>query len=49
MSIALTTHWFQSRHYIENLTSISSEDRETSDAAYLDAIIKVFVEGLQAK
>ncbi|MBE2225476.1 MAG: TetR/AcrR family transcriptional regulator [Anaerolineae bacterium] len=47
MSIALTTHWFQSRHYIENLTGASPEDRGTSDAAYLDAIIKVFVAGLK--
>ena len=47
MSIALTTHWFQSRHYIENLTGISPGNREASDAAYLDAIIKVFVEGLK--
>ena len=48
MSIALTTHWFQSRHYIENLTGISPADREASDATYMDAIIKVFVEGLKA-
>lgn len=49
MSIALTTHWFQSRHYIENLTGIAPTDRETADAAYLEAILKVFVEGLKAK
>ncbi len=49
MSIALTTHWFQSRHYIENLTGMLPEEREAADAAYLDAILKVFVEGLQAK
>ena len=48
MSIALTTHWFQSRHVIENLTSISLEDRETADTAYLNAIIKVFLDGLLA-
>ena len=48
MSIALTTHWFQSRHYIENLMGMSPADRETADAAYLDAILKVFVEGLKA-
>ena len=48
MSIALTTHWFQSRHYIENLMSMSADDRDTADAAYLDAILKVFVEGLKA-
>jgi TetR/AcrR family transcriptional regulator len=49
MSIAITTHWFQSRHYIENLTGMSPADRDAADAAYLDAILKVFVEGLQAK
>ena len=48
MSIALTTHWFQSRHFIENLTGIFPADRETADAAYLEAIIKVFVDGLKA-
>jgi TetR/AcrR family transcriptional regulator len=48
MSIALTTHWFQSRRYVENLTGILPADREAADAAYLDAILKVFIEGLQA-
>ena len=47
MSIALTTHWFQSRHFIENLTGILPADRETADTAYLEAIIKVFVDGLK--
>ena len=47
MSIALTTHWFQSRHFIENLTGILPADRKTADAAYLEAIIKVFVDGLK--
>ena len=47
MSIALTTHWFQSRHVIENLTGIQPEARETADSAYLDAILKVFLDGLR--
>jgi hypothetical protein len=47
MSIALTTHWFQSRHVIENLTGISPEDRKTADTAYLNAVIKVFKDGLK--
>ena len=47
MSIALTTHWFQSRHVIENLTGRTPDDRATADSAYLDAMIKVFMNGLQ--
>jgi len=47
MSIALTTHWFQSRHVIENITGILPEERETADSAYLDAILKVFLDGLR--
>ena len=49
MSIALTTHWFQSRHVIENLTGMSPEERETADTAYLNAVIQVFMDGLQAR
>lgn len=48
MSIALTTHWFQSRHVIENLTGMSPEDREAADAAYFNAVLKVFLDGLEA-
>jgi TetR/AcrR family transcriptional regulator len=48
MSLALTTHWFQSRHVIENLTGISPKDRETADSAYLNAVLKVFMDGLKA-
>lgn len=48
ISIALTTHWFQSRHVIENLTGLTAVDRETADTDYLDAIIKVMMDGLAA-
>lgn len=46
IAIALTTHWFQSRHVIENLTGRTAADRETADADYLEAIIKVLMDGL---
>lgn len=49
ISIALTTHWFQSRHVIENLTGHSGQDRETADSQYLAAMLKVFADGLQAR
>lgn len=47
MSLALTTYWFQSRHVIQNMIGISADDQETSDTQYLEAMIKVFVDGLQ--
>ncbi|MCB8965826.1 MAG: TetR/AcrR family transcriptional regulator [Ardenticatenaceae bacterium] len=49
ISIALTTHWFQSRHVIENLTGLTALDRETADSQYLAAMLKVFTAGLQAQ
>lgn len=49
MSLALTTHWFQSRHVIENLTGITAKDRKEADAAYLEAVLNVFIDGLQAR
>jgi TetR/AcrR family transcriptional regulator len=49
ISVALTTHWFQSRHIIQNLAGTLDADTETADAHYLSAIIKVLTDGLHAK
>lgn len=46
ISIALTTHWFQSRHVIEHFAGLEDTDRETADAQYLEAMIKLFMDGL---
>lgn len=45
MSLALTTHWFQSRHVIQNAVAPAT----TADTPYLEAIIKVFSDGLHVK
>lgn len=47
LSIALTTHWFQSRHFIENLIGKSAADRPETDPGYLEAVVKVLVDGLK--
>jgi TetR/AcrR family transcriptional regulator len=49
ISIALTTHWFQSRHVIEHFAGLEDANRETADAQYLEAMIKLFMDGLQVK
>jgi TetR/AcrR family transcriptional regulator len=48
ISVALTTHWFQSRHIIQNLAGTLDADTETADSHYLSAIIKVLTDGLHA-
>ena len=48
ISVALTTHWFQSRHIIQNLAGTLDAETETADAHYLSAIIKVLTDGLHA-
>jgi TetR/AcrR family transcriptional regulator len=46
MSIALTTHWFQRKQVIQNFAGYEGHQKETVDSDYLDAILKLFMDGL---
>ena len=47
ISLALTTHWFQNRPVIQHYAEL--DEAAASDARYLEAVVKVLVEGLQAR
>lgn len=49
ISLAVTTYWFQNRHVIQNFAGITDIDQETADTHYLEAMIKVFIDGLHTK
>ncbi|MCP5094241.1 MAG: TetR/AcrR family transcriptional regulator, partial [Chloroflexi bacterium] len=46
ISIALTTHWFQQKQVIHNFAGHTEATQETADSDYLDAILKLFMDGL---
>lgn len=46
IALALTTHWFQSRHVVQNAAATGERSPATADAEYLEAMIKVFIDGL---
>ncbi len=47
ISLALTTHWFQNRPVIQHYAEL--DEAAAADARYLEAVVKVLVEGLQAR
>ena len=47
ISLALTTHWFQNRPVIQHYAEL--DEAAASDARYLEAVVKVLAEGLQAR
>ncbi|MCA9939231.1 MAG: TetR/AcrR family transcriptional regulator [Anaerolineales bacterium] len=47
MALALTTHWFQSRHVIQHFANMDDTPPAQADAEYLEAMITVFLDGLR--
>ena len=47
--LALTTYWFQSRHVIQNFAGMLEMDQHRADAQYLEATIRVLMDGLHTK
>jgi TetR/AcrR family transcriptional regulator len=46
MALALTTYWYQSKHLIQFISGAKDAQPETADAAYEEAAIKLFKDGL---
>ena len=48
ISLALTTHWFQNRPVIQHYAGLAETDAAATDARYLEAIVKLLLDGLKA-